>query len=58
MGLCKTVPGVQIRPTLTGKGYFVLASNGRVFAFGDALGGASTPLLSGWSIAADFAVRP
>ncbi len=58
IGLCQSVPGVQIRPTLTGHGYFVLARSGRVFAFGDALAGASTPLLSGWSVAADIAVRP
>ena len=52
------MPGVQIRPTLTGHGYFVLAMNGRVFAFGDALGGASAPALGGFSIATDLAVRP
>ena len=58
IGLCKSVPGIQIRPTITGHGYFVLAPNGRVFAFGDAMGGASAPALGGWSIAADIAVRP
>ncbi|HEV7524347.1 MAG TPA: VCBS repeat-containing protein [Acidimicrobiia bacterium] len=58
IGLCQTVPGVQIRPTLTGRGYFVLALNGKVFAFGDALAGASAPPLGGWRFAADFAVRP
>jgi hypothetical protein len=52
------VPGVQIRPTRTGNGYFVLARDGRVFAFGDALAGASAPGLGGWSFAVDFAVRP
>jgi hypothetical protein len=58
MGLCQSVPGVQIRPSLLGNGYFVLARDGRVFAFGDALAGASAPNLGGWSFAADFAVRP
>ncbi|MDP9332823.1 MAG: VCBS repeat-containing protein [Actinomycetota bacterium] len=57
LGLCQSVPGVQIRPTLPGNGYFVLARNGRVFAFGDALAGASAPGLGGWSFAVDFAVR-
>ena len=50
--------GVQIRPSLTGNGYFVLARNGQVFAFGDALAGDSAPTLGGWSFAVDFAVRP
>jgi FG-GAP-like repeat len=58
LGLCRSVTGVQIRPSLTGNGYFVLALNGQVFAFGDALAGVSAPTLGGWSFAVDFAVRP
>ena len=57
-GSAHPVPGVQIRPSLTGKGYFVLALNGRVFAFGDAQAGASAPALGGLSFAVDLAVRP
>ena len=53
MGLCQSVPGVQIRPTLLGNGYFVLARDGRVFAFGDALAGASAPRLGAWNFAAN-----
>jgi hypothetical protein len=49
---------VQIRPSLTGRGYFVVALDGRVFAFGDAQAGASAPGLGGWNFAVDFAVRP
>jgi hypothetical protein len=57
LGLCQAPPGVQIRPSRTGRGYFVLASTGGVFGFGDALAGASTPRLGGFSLAVDLAVR-
>jgi hypothetical protein len=49
---------MQIRPTLTGSGYFVLAVNGQIFPFGDAQVGASGPSLGGFSFAVDLAVRP
>jgi hypothetical protein len=52
------VQGTQIRPSLTGNGYFVLAANGQVFGFGDALAGVSAPGLGAWNFAVDLAVRP
>jgi hypothetical protein len=56
-GLCRLPMGVQIRPTLTGKGYFVLAANGTVWPFGDAKGGASAPPLTFRNYAVDMVVR-
>jgi hypothetical protein len=58
LGLCHASAGMQIRPSLTGRGYFVVAANGGVFGFGDANAGASTPSLSGFHFAVDLAVRP
>jgi hypothetical protein len=49
---------MQIRPTLTGKGYYVLATDGRVFSFGDAYNRGSVGGLGGWNFATDLAVRP
>jgi hypothetical protein len=58
LGLCAPPAGTQIRPTLTGAGYFVLAANGTVWPFGDAAGGASAPPLNLLNYAVDMAVRP
>jgi hypothetical protein len=58
LGLCQPAQGVQIRPSLTGRGYFAVTLNGHVYAFGDALAGASAPGLGGWNFAVDLAVRP
>ena len=58
IGLCQAPAGMQIRPTRTGRGYFVLAVDGRIFPFGDAQVGAAGPTLGGFSFAVDLAVRP
>jgi hypothetical protein len=56
-GLCRPPTGIQIRPTLTGAGYFVLATNGTVWPFGDAQAGRSA-VLAVFDVATDMAVRP
>jgi hypothetical protein len=56
--LCVPPAGTQIRPTLTGAGYFVLGANGTVWPFGDAAGGPSAPPLNLLNYAVDMAVRP
>jgi hypothetical protein len=57
-GLCRTPQGAQIRPTLTGDGYFMLATNGTIWAFGDAQSGGGAPPLPLNNAATDLAVRP
>jgi FG-GAP-like repeat len=57
-GLCRMPQGVQIRPTLTGNGYYMLAANGSMWAFGDAQSGGSAPPLPITNVATDLAVRP
>jgi hypothetical protein len=57
IGLCFAPNGMQIRPTLTGKGYYVLGINGTVWPFGDARKGKSAPPLRS-AFAMDLAVRP
>jgi hypothetical protein len=58
MGLCQPPMGMQIRPTLTGHGYFMVAANGTVWPFGDALAGQSAPPLTLSNYATDIAIRP
>ena len=50
-------PGVQIRPTLTGHGYFLLGGNGTVWPFGDAKTSGNTPPLTLSNFAVDLVVR-
>ena len=55
-GVSKTSsPAIELRPTGTGNGYFALADNGEVIAFGDALGRGRAKV-GGSPI--DIAVRP
>ncbi|MEZ5281582.1 MAG: VCBS repeat-containing protein [Acidimicrobiales bacterium] len=55
LGLCTSSPAIELRPTGTGNGYFALADNGEVIAFGDALGRGRAKV-GGSPI--DIAVRP
>jgi hypothetical protein len=57
-GLCVQPQGAQIRPTLTGNGYYMLATNGQILAFGDAQFGGSAPSLPLSNAAMDLAIRP
>ena len=36
IGLCNMPLGIQIRPSKTGAGYYVVGIDGSIFAFGDA----------------------
>ena len=58
LGVCVAPAIAQIRPTLTGNGYFILGGNGRVFGFGDAQATATTPELGFLNFAVDLAIRP
>ena len=37
IGLCAAPSAIELRPTSTGRGYYALADDGDVIAFGDAL---------------------
>jgi hypothetical protein len=58
IGLCTAPPTMQIRPTLTGHGYFILSANGRVWPFGDAKPTSPPPPLGFFDITTDLAIRP
>ena len=57
-GLCLAPAAKQVRPTLTGRGYFVLGADGSVHAYGDAQFRGSAPSLGPFNFAVDMAVRP
>ena len=47
--------GMQVRPTLTGRGYYVLGAAGEVYTFGDAPFLGTAPV-GGWNFASDMAI--
>ncbi|HET9730495.1 MAG TPA: VCBS repeat-containing protein [Acidimicrobiia bacterium] len=57
-GKCFYPASAQVRVTLTGLGYFVIAADGSVWPFGDAVAGVNAPKLGLANSAVDLGVRP
>ena len=55
LGLCSLPDAVQLRASATGRGYWILASDGRVFAFGDAVHD-KRAVVTGYRFIGDFAI--